>query len=128
MVHVNRAWEAQVTQDSFICDTISNTKCCTLTVHGSHTLLRSFTVYRSHTVIQIPSQQFSQVAISLLVWSSPPHDMNVFMTYLTVDHVVTHVQGYSSVFLMILCKKLCMKCEGIWSNLWLLYISQLSSG
>ena len=42
-----------------------------------------------------------------------PYDVNVFVTDLTVDHVVTHVQGFSSVFLMILCKKLCQ----IWRNL-----------
>ena len=29
--------------------------------------------------------------------------MNAFVTDLTVDHVVTHVQGFSSGILMILC-------------------------
>ena len=30
-----------------------------------------------------------------------PHDMNVFVTDLTVDNVVTHVQGFSSGILII---------------------------
>ena len=36
-----------------------------------------------------------------------PHDMNVFVTDLTADNVVTHVQGFSSGILMILFEKLC---------------------
>ena len=46
-----------------------------------------------------------------LVFSA--HYVNVFVTDLTVDHVVTHVQGFSSGILMILCKKLCVECEWI---------------
>ena len=42
---------------------------------------------------------------SFLVFS--PHDMNVFVTDLTVEYVVTHVQGFSSGILMILFEKLC---------------------
>ena len=34
-----------------------------------------------------------KVAISLLVWSFHPNDVNVFVTDLTVDNVVTHMQG-----------------------------------
>ena len=36
-----------------------------------------------------------------------PHDMNVFVTDLTADNVVTHMQGFSSRILMILFEKLC---------------------
>ena len=36
-----------------------------------------------------------------------PHDMNVFVTDLTTDNVVTHMQGFSSGILMILFEKLC---------------------
>ena len=36
-----------------------------------------------------------------------PHDMNVFVTDLTADNVVTHMQGFSSGILMILFEKLC---------------------
>ena len=35
-----------------------------------------------------------------------PHDMNVFVTDLTANNVVTHMQGFSSGILMILFKKL----------------------
>ena len=42
---------------------------------------------------------------SLLVFS--PHDMNVFVTDLTVEYVVTHVQGFSRGILMIFFEKLC---------------------
>ena len=35
-----------------------------------------------------------------------PHDMNVFVTDLTADNVVTHRQGFSSRILMILFEKL----------------------
>ena len=51
-----------------------------------------------------------------LVFSS--HDMNVFVTDLTADNVVTHMQGFSSGILMILFEKLC----DIWTiliNVWL---------
>ena len=41
---------------------------------------------------------FPQVAISLLVWFFSLHDMNVFVTDLTADNVVTHMQGFSSGF------------------------------
>ena len=50
-----------------------------------------------------------------------PHDMNVFVTDFTVDYVVTHVQGFSSGILTNFCQKLCVKCEGIWYNVWLTY-------
>ena len=36
-----------------------------------------------------------------------PHDMNVFVTDLTANNVVTHMQGFSSGILMILFEKLC---------------------
>ena len=36
-----------------------------------------------------------------------PHNMNVFVTDLTVEYVVTHVQGFSSGILMIFFEKLC---------------------
>ena len=42
---------------------------------------------------------------SFLVFS--PHDMNVFVTDLTVEYVVTHVQGFSSGILMIFLEELC---------------------
>ena len=42
-----------------------------------------------------------------------PHDMNVFVTDVTVDNVVTHMQGFSSGILIILCWKLCE----MWRNL-----------
>ena len=42
---------------------------------------------------------------SFLVFS--PHDINVFVKYLTVEYVVTHVQRFSSGILMILFEKLC---------------------
>ena len=35
-----------------------------------------------------------------------PHDMNVFVTDLTAENVVTHMQGFSSGILMILFEKL----------------------
>ena len=53
-----------------------------------------------------------------------PHDMNVFLTDFIVENIVTHVQGFSSGILIIyfekLCDKLCVKCEGILINVWLL--------
>ena len=42
---------------------------------------------------------------SFLVFS--PHDINVFVTDLTVEYVVTHMQGFSSGILMIFFEKLC---------------------
>ena len=48
---------------------------------------------------------FPQAAISLHAWSFKPHDMNVFVTDLTADNVVTHMQGFSSGILMILLVK-----------------------
>ena len=42
---------------------------------------------------------------SFLVFS--PHDMNVFVTDLTVEYVVIHMQGFSSGILMIFFEKLC---------------------
>ena len=48
-----------------------------------------------------------------------PHDMNVFVTDLTVGNVVTHVQGFSSGILIIFFEKLCVPCAGIWINMWL---------
>ena len=51
-----------------------------------------------------------------------PNYINVFVTDLTVDKVVADVQGFSCVILIFLCKKLCVKCEGIWSNMWLPYM------
>ena len=48
-----------------------------------------------------------------------PRYMNVFVTDLTVDNVVTYVQGFSSGILIILFEKLCVPCEGIWINVWL---------
>ena len=36
-----------------------------------------------------------------------PHDMNVFVTDLTVEYTMTHVQGFSSGILIILFEKLC---------------------
>ena len=36
-----------------------------------------------------------------------PHNSNVFVTDLTADNVVTHMQGFSSGILMILFEKLC---------------------
>ena len=46
--------------------------------------------------------------------------MNVFVTDLIVDNVVTHMQGFSSGILIIFFEKLSVKCEGIWINVWLL--------
>ena len=43
--------------------------------------------------------------IFFLVFS--PHDMNVFVTDLTVEYVVTHVQEFSSGILIIFFEKLC---------------------
>ena len=40
MLHVNCAREPHVNKDSFISDTVSYTKCCMLTMHGSHRLLK----------------------------------------------------------------------------------------
>ena len=54
---------------------------------------------------------------SFLVFSG--HDMNVFVTDLTVGCVVTHVQRFSSGILMIFFEKLCVPCAGIWINVWL---------
>ena len=48
-----------------------------------------------------------------------PHHMNVFVTDFILDNLVTHVHGFSSGILMILFDKLCVKCEGIWINIWL---------
>ena len=42
---------------------------------------------------------------SFLVFS--PHDMNVFVTDLTVEYVVTHMQVFSSRILIIFFEKLC---------------------
>ena len=36
-----------------------------------------------------------------------PHDMNMFVTDLTANNVVTHMQGFSSGILMIFFVKLC---------------------
>ena len=36
-----------------------------------------------------------------------PHDMNVFVTDLSANNVVTHMQGFSSGILIILFEKLC---------------------
>ena len=36
-----------------------------------------------------------------------PHDMNVFVTDLTANNAMTHMQGFSSGILMILFEKLC---------------------
>ena len=47
---------------------------------------------------------------SFLVFS--PHDMNVFVTDLTVEYVVTHVQGFSNGILMISFGD-CVSYEGI---------------
>ena len=47
------------------------------------------------------------------------HDMNVFVTDFTIDHVVTHVQEFSSGFLWQFFVRNCVKCEGIWINMWL---------
>ena len=47
------------------------------------------------------------------------HEMNVFVTDLTVDNVVTDVQGFSSGILIIFFVRNCVKCEEIWSNVWL---------
>ena len=49
-----------------------------------------------------------------------PHDMNVFVTDLTVDNVATHMQGFSSGIMMTFFFRNCVKCEEIWSNVWLL--------
>ena len=43
--------------------------------------------------------------IFFLVFSA--HDMNVFVTDLTADNVVTHMQGFSSGILIILFERLC---------------------
>ena len=40
--------------------------------------------------------------------------MTAFVTDLNVDIVITHMQGFSSGILIILCWKLCVLCEGIW--------------
>ena len=48
-----------------------------------------------------------------------PHDMNVFVTDLTANNVVTHVQGFLSGILMIFFEKLCVPCAEIWINMWL---------
>ena len=45
--------------------------------------------------------------------------MNVFVTDLTANNVVTHVQGFSSGILLIFFEKLCVPCSGIWINVWL---------
>ena len=45
--------------------------------------------------------------------------MNVFVTDLIVHNVATHVQGFLSGILIIFFEKLCVKCEGIWINVWL---------
>ena len=50
-----------------------------------------------------------------------PHDVNVFVTDFILDNAVTYMQGFSSGILMILFEKLCLKCEGIWINMWLPY-------
>ena len=39
--------------------------------------------------------------------------MNVFVRNLTIENVVTHVQGFSSGILIIFFEKVCVKCEGI---------------
>ena len=55
---------------------------------------------------------FPQVAFFFfLVFSG--HDINVFMTDLTVEYVVTHVQGFSSGILIIFFEKL----SEMWRNL-----------
>ena len=46
--------------------------------------------------------------------------MNVFVTDLTVDNVVTHLQGFSCRIFLIFFQKLYLKYEGIWINMWLL--------
>ena len=43
--------------------------------------------------------------------------MNEFVTDLIVDNVVTHVQGFSSIILIIFFEKLSVKCEGIWMQM-----------
>ena len=48
-----------------------------------------------------------------------PHDINVFVTDLTVEYAMTHVQRFSSGILIIFLRN-CVRYEGILINVWLL--------
>ena len=49
-----------------------------------------------------------------------PHDMNVFVTDLTANNVVTHMQGFSSGFWWFSLRN-CVRYEQILINVWLPY-------
>ena len=49
----------------------------------------------------VEEKQTSHRLLFLFFLVISPHDMNVFVTDLTVDSVVTHVQGFSSGILII---------------------------
>ena len=53
--------------------------------------------------------------------------MNVFLTDFIVENIVTHVLGFSSGILIIYFEKLCVKCEGISINVWLLCMVNLQN-
>ena len=52
--------------------------------------------------------------------------MNAFVADFIVDNIVTHMQGFSSGILMIFFEKLCVKCEGIYINMWIPYMLKYS--
>ena len=54
----------------------------------------------------VEEKQTSHRLLFLFFLVFSPHDMNVFVTDLTVGCVVTHMQGFSSGILMIIFEKL----------------------
>ena len=57
------------------------------------------------TAIEEKQTSHRLLFVFLLVFSG--HDMSVFVTNLTIENVVTHVQGFSSGILIIFFEKLC---------------------
>ena len=64
-------------------------------------------------------QQTSHRLLFLFFFALFTPDMNSFVIDFIVCNVATHMQRFSSGILMIFFEKLCVKCEGIWINMWL---------
>ena len=87
------------------------------TENPASTLPYTFTQITIHNSCSEKQSFYRLLFLCLLVF--PQIDINVFLTDFIVDNVVIHVQWFSTGILTNFCQKLCVKCEGIWFNVWL---------
>ena len=73
-----------------------------------HKMNRKYPEHHSSSLLTtaVEEKQISHRLLFIFFLVFSPHDVNVFVTDLTVEYVVTHMQGFSSGILIIFFEKL----------------------